>query len=87
MKGKRLGRKDGRGGTREGDSSDHVVWSRVRGKPKGSIKQREASMAEGRMEVAVIKQRKKGLPVRERRLGESWMSISKSLKLRKRGRD
>ena len=66
MKGKRLGRKDGRRGTHEGDSSKHVVWSRVRGKPKGSVNQREASVAEARMEAAVIEQRQKDFLMIER---------------------
>ena len=61
LKGKGVGRKDGREGTDGGDSSEHVVWSRVRGKSKGFSKLMEALMAEGRMETAVIEQRKKGL--------------------------
>ena len=35
---KGVGRKDGRGGISEGESSEHVVWSCVRGKYKGNIK-------------------------------------------------
>ena len=60
LKGKGVGRKDGREGT-DGDSSKHVVWSRVRGKSKGFFKLMEALMAEGRKEAAVIEQMKKGL--------------------------
>ena len=43
---KGVGRKDGREGICEGESPEHVVLSRVRGKYKGNTKQREASMAE-----------------------------------------
>ena len=59
---KGVGRKYDREGTGEGNSPEHVVWSCVRGKCKGNMKQREASMAKARTEAAVIEQRKKGFP-------------------------
>ena len=52
--------KDGREGT-DGDSSKHVVWSRVRGKSRVFGKLMEALIAEVRKEAAAIEQRKKGL--------------------------
>ena len=83
---KEVGRKECRVCSFKRGASEYVVWSCVRGKLKGFAMRREALMAEYRKELAVIEQSKKGLPVRERRLGESWMSDSKSRKL-KRGRD
>ena len=65
---KGVGRKDGQEDTCEGNSPEHVVWSHVRGKYKGNIKQREASMEKARTEAAVIEQRKKGFPVIEQRV-------------------
>ena len=65
---KGVGRKDGQEGICEGESSEHVVWSRVRDKYKGNTKQRGASMAEARSEAAAIEQRKKGFLVIEQRV-------------------